>query len=69
MTIYLSAAKRTQVIDQYMECWHDTESYSSRDKADEEAAEMRAFLVALPNPKLYEEVKSNGWLYQGVPIL
>jgi len=58
---YLSAAKRADLIDQYMECWYDTESYSAEDKADEEAAEIRAYFSALPNPQLYKEIKDSGW--------
>jgi hypothetical protein len=58
---YLSAAKRDYLIDRYMECWYDTESYSTEDKADEEAAELRAYFSALPNPQLYKEMKETGW--------
>jgi hypothetical protein len=60
-SIYLSAAKRADLIDQYMDCWYETQSYSTEDKADEEGAAMRAHLSALPNPELYREIKASGW--------
>jgi hypothetical protein len=58
---YLSAAKRANLIDQYMECWYDTESYNTEDKVDKEEGEMRAYFSALPNPQLYKETKETGW--------
>ena len=58
---YLSAAKRADLIAQYMDCWFDTQSYSTEEAAEQEGAEMQAELEALPNPQLHAEIKASGW--------
>ena len=58
---YISKARRAELIDEFMDCWIDTESYSTPESADDEARQYRADLEALSNPDLVAEIKASGW--------
>jgi hypothetical protein len=58
---YISKARRAELIDEFMDCWIDTESYSNPETADDEARQYRADLEALSNPDLVAEIKASGW--------
>lgn len=58
---YISKARRAALIDEFMECWIETESYSTPEAADDEARQYRADLAALSNPDLVAEIKASGW--------
>ena len=58
---YISKARRAELIDEFMECWQETESYSTPEAADDEARQYRADLEALSNPDLVAEIKASGW--------
>ena len=58
---YISKARRAELIDEFMDCWIDTESYSTPETADDEARQYRADLEALSNPDLVAEIKASGW--------
>jgi hypothetical protein len=61
-SISLSALQRQEIIDEYMDCWIDTHSFSlNEEAADEEADDMRTNLNSLSDSELYEEVKCSGW--------
>jgi|LakMenE18May11ns_1017448.scaffolds.fasta_scaffold7736653_1 hypothetical protein len=60
-TTYINKAQRQTLIDQFMECWFDTESYSTEDAAEEEGREMRAELESLNNSQLMAEIKKSEW--------
>jgi hypothetical protein len=60
-TTYLTTAQRSDLINQYMECWFNTHSYSTEEAAERDGAEMKAILEAMPNPKLHAEMKASGW--------
>lgn len=60
-TTYISKARRADLIEQYMDCWMDTQSYSSEEDAEAEAAEMRQELEAMNNSRLLAECKASGW--------
>ena len=58
---YISKARRAELIDEFMDCWMETESYSTPEAADDEARKYRADLAALSNPDLVAEIKASGW--------
>ena len=58
---YISKARRAELIDEFMDCWIDTESFSTPETADDEARQYRADLEALSNPDLVAEIKASGW--------
>ena len=60
-TTYINSAKRTQLIDEYMDCWFDTCSYSSEDYAESEAVYVRQQLESMNNSELVNLISSTGW--------
>ena len=58
---YISKARRAELIDEFMECWLETESYSTPEAAEAEARDYRQGLHATPNPQLVAEIKASGW--------
>jgi hypothetical protein len=60
-TTYISKARRAELIEEFMDCWMETESYSTPEAADDEAHQYRADLAALSNPDLVAEIKASGW--------
>jgi hypothetical protein len=60
-TTYINKAQRKNLIDQYMECWFDTESFSTEAAAESEGSEMRAELESMNNSQLMAEIRSSGW--------
>jgi len=60
-TTYINKARRQSLIDQYMECWFDTESYSTEEAAEDEGREMRAELESMNNSQLMADIKASGW--------
>lgn len=63
-TVYLSAAQRNSLIDEYVYAWLDTESYLDEENADQEAAAVKCRLEVLSNPELYRELKASGWHFR-----
>jgi hypothetical protein len=60
-TTYITKDRRQSLINQYMECWFDTESYSTEEAAEGEGREMRAELESMNNSRLVAECRSTGW--------
>lgn len=60
-TTYITKDRRQSLIDQYMDCWFDTQSYSTEDAAEDEGREMRTELESMNNSQLMAEVQSSGW--------
>ena len=58
---YISKARRAELIDEFMDCWIDPESFSPPETADDEPRQYRADLEALSNPDLVAEIKASGW--------
>lgn len=60
-TTYINKARRQDLIEQYMDCWMGTCSYSTEEAAEEEAAWMRQQLEAMNNSQLVAEFLQTGW--------
>jgi hypothetical protein len=60
-TTYINKARRQDLIEQYMDCWFDAESYSTKDAAESEGQWMRGQLEAMNNSQLVAECKASGW--------
>jgi hypothetical protein len=60
-TTYITKARRQDLIEQYMDCWFGTESYSTEDAAESEGQWMRSQLEAMNNSQLVAECKASGW--------
>jgi len=60
-TTYINKARRQDLIEQYMDCWFDTQSYSTKDAAESEGQWMRGQLEAMNNSQLVAECKASGW--------
>ena len=60
-TTYINKARREDLIEQYMECWSDTHSYSTEDAAEEESRWMRGQLESMNNSQLVAECRASGW--------
>lgn len=60
-TTYINKARRQDLIEQYMDCWMETCSYSCEESAEEEAIWMRKELEAMNNSQLVAECEANGW--------
>jgi hypothetical protein len=60
-TTYINKARRQDLIEQYMECWFDTHSYSTEADAESEGRWMRDQLEAMNNSQLVAECKAIGW--------
>jgi hypothetical protein len=60
-TTYISKARRQDLIEQYMDCWLDTCSYSTEDNAETEGQWMRGQLEAMNNSQLVAECESSNW--------
>lgn len=58
---YINKETRSKLINQYLDCWFDTESYSKESEAESEAALIKSQLEALNNSELLKEIKSTGW--------
>lgn len=58
---YITKERRQDLIDQYMDCWFGTESYSEESAAEAEGAEMRSELESMNNSKLMAEIEASGW--------
>lgn len=63
MKTFLSKAERSQLIDSYLDCWMETESYVLIDDETPEMAEARCrkALESMNNSRLIEEFESSGW--------
>ena len=63
MKTFLSKAERARLIDSYLDCWMETESYVLTDDETPEMAEARCrtTLEAMNNSRLVEELESSGW--------
>lgn len=53
MNTYLTADRRRDLIDQYIDCYEET--------GGEDPEGMRAVLNCLPNPELVKYCKESGW--------
>ncbi len=60
-TTYINKARRQDLIEQYMDCWLETESWASEATAEEEEAGMRQELQAMNNSQLVAECRASGW--------
>ena len=60
-TTYITKARRAELIDQFMDCWFETQSYSSEDQAEAEGAQYRADLEAMNNSELVAAINEYGW--------
>ena len=60
-TTYITKTRRAELINEFMECWHETESYSSEDRAEAEGVQYRADLEAMNNSELVAEITASGW--------
>ena len=60
-TTYITKARRQDLIEQYMDCWFDTCSYSTEENAEIEGEWMRGQLEAMNNSQLVAECSSLGW--------
>ncbi len=60
-TTYINKTRREDLIEQYMDCWFDTHSYSTEDAAEEEGRWMRGQLESMNNSQLVAECRSSGW--------
>jgi hypothetical protein len=60
-TTYINKTRRQNLIEQYMECWFDTQSYSIEAAAESEGRWMRDQLEAMNNSQLVAECKASGW--------
>ena len=65
-TTYITKDRRQSLIDQYMECWFDTESFSTEEAAEEEARELRSEFMSMNNSQLMAEIKASGWSFRGI---
>jgi hypothetical protein len=63
MKTYITKAERTRLIDSYLDCWMETESYVLSDDETPEMAEARyrTTLESMNNVQLVEELESAGW--------
>jgi hypothetical protein len=60
-SIYITKSKREDLIDQYLDCWWDTESYELAQTADSEAFYLKQKLEAMNNSELVSYVTESGW--------
>jgi len=60
-TTYITKARRQDLIDQYMDCWFDTQSYSTEAASESEGQWMRGQLEAMNNSQLVAECQRSGW--------
>ena len=60
-TTYINKARRQDLIEQYMDCWLETESWESEETAERDEAEMRQELQAMNNSQLVAECQASGW--------
>ena len=60
-TTYINKARRQDLIEQYMNCWLETESWESEATAEEDEAWMRQELEAMNNSQLVAECQASGW--------
>ena len=62
---YISKDRRSELIDEFMDCWMDTESYDGCQleglTPEQSAAQMRSLLESMNNSQLVAEIKSSGW--------
>ena len=61
MNTYISKERRQELIEQYLDCWWDTCSYSTEAEAEEEAKWMQEQLDAMNNSQLVAEIEGTGW--------
>ena len=59
MTTFLTAAERTALIAEYMDCWLETESWAENKELEAQA--LQAELEAMNNSELVKEIRSTGW--------
>jgi len=62
-TTYITKARRQDLIEQYIDCFMDTHSYSTEEAAEQEAAEWRQALESMNNSQLIAEFHANGWSF------
>ena len=60
-TTYISKARRAELIDEFMDCWIETESYSTPEAAESEGRQYREDMHAMPNPELVAHIRDSGW--------
>ena len=65
-TTYITKDQRQDLIDRYMECWFDTESFSIEEAAEDEGLELRAEFESMNNSQLMAEIKASGWSFRGI---
>ena len=58
-TTYITKDRRQFLIDEYMEFWFDTESYSTEDAAEEEGREVRTELESMNNSRLVAHIEAS----------
>ena len=58
---YISKARRAELIDEFMECWIETESYSSPETAGAESLAYRQAMHRMANPELVAHIRESGW--------
>ena len=61
MNTYISKDRRQDLIEQYLDCWWDTCSYSTEAEAETEALLIRTELEAMNNSQLVAEIEATGW--------
>ena len=61
MNTYISKERRQELIEQYLDCWWDTCSYSTEAEAEGEAKWMQEQLDAMNNSQLVAEIEGTGW--------
>jgi len=60
-TTYITKARRQDLIEQYMDCWFETCSYSTEANAETEGQWMQQQLEAMNNSQLVAECETSGW--------
>jgi hypothetical protein len=60
-TTYITKSRREDLIEQYLDCWWETHSYSTEEQSETEAFWVRNQLEAMNNSELVSYVTESGW--------
>tara|TARA_B100000925_G_C21959125_1_gene452558 strand:+ start:263 stop:472 length:210 start_codon:yes stop_codon:yes gene_type:complete len=62
---YISKARRSELIDEYMDCWIETESWDGCEQhgvtPEQATSQMRSQLESMNNSQLIAEIKASSW--------